>query len=218
MTATLAGATGLTGTFLLEELLQDPFFDTVRILIRRPVERTHPRLEKKLVDFNDGDSLLVAISNSDVLFCTVGTTQRKVKGDRAAYRKVDFDIPVNLARYAKMTGCETLILVSSVGASSTSRSFYLKLKGEMEESVIKAGLRSVYIFQPSMLLGDRSESRPLEHAGQLLMKLFSPLIPAKYKPVRARDVAMAMVSLSKQPEPGVWIIDNKKIKFIADSK
>ena len=74
-TATLIGATGLIGGYLLDELLNDPFYDTIRILIRRPLELTHPKLEKKLVDFNDSDSLLVAIANSDVVFCTVGTTQ-----------------------------------------------------------------------------------------------------------------------------------------------
>ena len=84
MTATIIGATGLIGSFLLEELLNDPYFDTVRILIRRPIDITHPKLEKKIVDFNDSDSLLVALSNSDVVFCSIGSTMKKVKGDKEA--------------------------------------------------------------------------------------------------------------------------------------
>ncbi len=108
MTATLIGATGLIGNYLLEELLQDDYFDKVKILIRRPMEFSHPKLEKKLVDFNDGDSMLVALSNSDVVFCSIGTTQKKVKGDKDAYRKIDYDIAVNAARFSKMVGCETL--------------------------------------------------------------------------------------------------------------
>ncbi|MEP6701262.1 MAG: NAD(P)H-binding protein, partial [Bacteroidota bacterium] len=106
MTATIIGATGLIGGFLLEDLLLDNYYDTVRILIRRPIELTHSKLEKKLVDFNDGDSMLVALSNSDVVFCAIGTTQKKVKNDKAAYRKVDYDIAVNAARFCKMSGCE----------------------------------------------------------------------------------------------------------------
>src|SRR5687767_3123462 len=93
-TAVLIGATGLTGNYLLNELLNDPFYDTVKILIRRPLDINNSKLEKKIVDFNDSDSVLIAISNSDVVFCAVGTTQRNVKGDKEAYRKVDFDIPI----------------------------------------------------------------------------------------------------------------------------
>src|ERR1700693_448276 len=101
-TATLIGATGLIGGELLKLLLDDPYFETVRILVRRPFAPEHPKLEKKLVDFNDADSLLVALDGSDTVFVAVGTTQRKVKGDQQAYRRVDYDIPVNVARYCKI--------------------------------------------------------------------------------------------------------------------
>src|ERR1043165_9751913 len=130
MIATLVGSTGLTGGHLLNELLDDPYFDTVRILIRRPVNITHPKLEKKIVDFNDSDSLLIALSNSNVIFCAIGTTQKKVKGDKDVYRSIDVHIPVKLAKFSKMVGCEKFIFVSSIGANSKSNSFYLKLKGE----------------------------------------------------------------------------------------
>ena len=80
MTATIVGSTGLIGNYLLEQLLQDEYFDTVRILIRRSLELTHPKLEKKLVDFTDTESLRLGLEGSDVIFCTIGTTQKKVKG------------------------------------------------------------------------------------------------------------------------------------------
>ncbi len=102
--ATLAGATGLIGGELLKLLLDDNYFGKVRILVRRPFALEHPKLEKKVVDFNDADSLLLALDGSDAIFVTVGTTQKKVKGDKDAYRKVDFDIPVSIARYGKMIG------------------------------------------------------------------------------------------------------------------
>ena len=134
-TATLIGATGLIGGELLNLLLEDGYFRTVRVLIRRPYNREHPRLEKKLVDFNDNDSMLVALDNSDVVFSAVGTTQKQVKGDKQLYRKIDYNIPVHAARFCKMTGCKTFVLVSSVGANSESNTFYLKLKGEVEDAV-----------------------------------------------------------------------------------
>lgn len=106
MRATVIGATGLIGSHLLELLLADDNFDSVRILLRRPFDLTHPKLEKKLVDFSDMENFRLALEDSDVIFCAIGTTQKKVKGDKSAYRKVDFDIAVNAAQLGKLCGCE----------------------------------------------------------------------------------------------------------------
>jgi uncharacterized protein YbjT (DUF2867 family) len=211
MTATLVGATGLIGSYLLEELLNDPYFDTVRILIRRPIDITHPKLEKKIVDFNDSDSLLVALSNSDVLFCSIGSTMKKVKGDKEAYRKIDFDIPVKLARFCKMTDCEKFILVSSAGANSKSRNFYQHLKGETDEAVKTVGLKTIHIMRPSLLLGERKEFRLGENIGKAVMTGLSFLIPEKYKAIQGKDVAKVMLVLAKKNEKGVFVHENKEI-------
>ena len=104
-TATLIGATGLIGGELLSLLLDDDYFDKVRILIRRPFLMNHPKLERKLVDFSDPDSLLVDLDESDAVFCAIGTTMKKVKGNKQVYRKIDYDIPVNIARYCKIMNC-----------------------------------------------------------------------------------------------------------------
>jgi uncharacterized protein YbjT (DUF2867 family) len=214
MTATIIGATGLIGSHLLNELLDDPYFDTVRILIRRPLDLTHPKLEKKVIDFEDSDSVLVALSNSNVLFCSVGTTQRKVKGDKAAYRKIDFDIPVKLARFSKMTGCEKFILVSSVGAGSKSNNFYLRLKGEVEDVVKTVGLRSLHIMRPTFLIGERKEFRFGEMIGKPLMQIFSFAIPAKYKAIHAKDVAKAMTAIAKGKNEGIFVYEHDQIKAL----
>lgn len=214
MTATLIGTTGLIGNYLLEELLQDDFFDTVKILIRRPMEFSHSKLEKKLVDFNDGDSVLVALSNSDVIFCAIGTTQKKVKGDKEAYRKIDYDIAVNAARFSKMSGCETFVLVSSVGANSKSNNFYLKLKGEIEEAVNSVGIESVHIMQPSLLMGERKEQRMGESLSKKIMPAISFLFPSKYKPIHGREVAIAMKNCSKENKKGNFTYDYKSIKAL----
>lgn len=204
MTATLIGATGLIGNYLLEELLKDDFYHTVRILTRRPVELSHPKLEKKLVNFSDMENFRLALEDTDVVYCAIGTTQKKVKGDKDAYRKIDYDITVNAARFCKLNGCETFVFVSSVGANSKSTNFYLKLKGEIEEAVKAVGLRTVHIMQPSLLLGNRKESRISEKIAQWVMPVFSFLIPSKYKPIRAIDVAKAMINFSRKNISGTY--------------
>jgi len=215
MTATLVGATGLIGSYLLKELLNDPYFETVRILIRRPIDITNPKLEKKLVDFNDSDSVLVAISNSDIVFCAIGSTMKKVKGDKDAYRKIDFDIPVNLARFCKMTDCEKFILVSSAGANSKSTNFYQRLKGETDEAVKEVGPKTVHIMRPSLLLGERKEFRLGENIGKAVMTSLSFLIPEQYKAIQSKDVAKVMVALAKKKEEGVFIHENSEIRELS---
>ena len=212
MTATLIGTTGLIGGYLLEELLQDDYYDTIRILIRRPLELIHPKLEKKLVDFTDAESFRLALKGNDVVFCTIGTTQKKVKGDKEAYRKVDYDITVNAAKFCKMNGCETFVFVSSVGANSKSNNFYLKLKGEVEDAVKAVGLKSVHIMRPSVLLGDRKEFRLGEKISKGMMSTFSFLIPSKYKPIHGRDVAKAMVAAAKKHDEGFFVLEYSGIK------
>jgi uncharacterized protein YbjT (DUF2867 family) len=205
MRATLIGATGLIGSQLLEMLLTDDYFDTVRIIIRRPMELTHPKLEKKLVDFSDMEVFRLALEDNDVVFSCIGTTQKKVKGDKEAYRKIDYDITVNAARLCKLNGCETFVFVSSVGANCKSNNFYLKLKGEIEESVNETGIKSIHIMRPSALSGNRKEFRPGEKLALWVMTVLSFLIPAKYKPIKAADVAKKMIAVSKKNEPGCLV-------------
>jgi len=184
MTATIIGSTGLIGGYLLELLLKDDHFNSIRVLVRRPFEPDHSKLEKKLVDFTDEESFRLALEGSNVVFCCIGTTQKKVKGDKEAYRKIDYDITVNAARFCKLNGCETFVFVSSVGANSKS-------------AVKVVGLKHVYIMQPSLLLGNRKESRLGEKVAQWVMPVFSFLIPKKYRPVKARDVAKEMIRMTR---------------------
>lgn len=200
MHATIIGSTGLIGTHLLNLLINNPDYSTVRILIRRPVEFSHPKLEKKLVDFNDMESFRLALEGTEVIFCCIGTTMKKMKGDKEAYRKIDYDIAIHAAQLGKACGCEKFVLVSAVGADSSSRNFYLKLKGETEEGVQASGIESVYILRPSLLIGNRKEFRAGEKLATWLMPLFAFLLPARYRPVKASDVAKAMVNAVKDPD------------------
>lgn len=214
-TATVIGATGLIGSHLVEQLQQDNSVETIRLIVRRPVQFPQSKVEMKLVNFADPESFKLAIDGSDVVFCAVGTTQKKVKGNKDAYRKVDYDIAVNAARFCAETGCQKFLLVSSVGANSQSNNFYLKLKGEVEEAVQKKAIPLTAIFRPSILLGDRKESRPAEKVAQGLMKGLSLLLLggwSKYKAIHAKDVAAAMIRASKQ-EDGLYISEYNRMQL-----
>jgi uncharacterized protein YbjT (DUF2867 family) len=209
-TATVIGATGLIGGHLVEQLLNDEQFNAVRLVVRKPISIAHPKAEIKLVDFSDPESLKLAIDGSDAVFATVGTTQKKVKGDKQAYRKVDYDIPVNAARFCAETKCETFLLVSAVGANSHSKNFYLQLKGEVEEDVQQLPIQRICIFRPSLLLGKRKENRPAEKISQFIMPLFSFLLQGrlkKYHPVPASEVATAMIRAAKSSKEGKFIFE-----------
>jgi len=216
--ATVIGSTGLIGSSLIQLLQVDDAFETVRALVRRPVTFKHPKMEMKLVNFDDPESVKLAIDGSDAVFCAVGTIQKKVKGNKGAYRKVDYDIPVNAARFCAETDCRNFLLVSSVGANSSASNFYLKLKGEVEEAVQKFPIRSISIFQPSILLGNRQESRPGEKLGQAVMSFFSFMMLGqweKYRPIEAENVAKAMIEAAKRNEAGVSIHTYESMRQLA---
>lgn len=217
--ATIVGATGLIGNYLLEALLKDDYFSTVRIIVRRPSPKTDSKMEVKLVDFNDAESFKLALEGSDTIFCCIGTTQKNVKGDNNLYRKIDYDIPLNAARFGKEIGCEKFIIITAVGANSHSRTFYLRLKGEVENAIHSVGLEGVHIFQPSMLLGERKEKRTGEKLLQGSMKLisgvfFGPL--RKFKAIHGKIVAKAMLNAAKKEEKGFIRYTYADIKKLAE--
>ena len=125
-TAVVIGATGLIGHLVVEYLLKDPSFKKVRILVREKTGIFHAKLEEKIFNFADGEDFANKFGKGDVIFSCVGTTQKKVQGDKSAYRKVDFDIPVHAAKIGIENGFKKFMLVSSVGADAKAKNFYLK--------------------------------------------------------------------------------------------
>jgi uncharacterized protein YbjT (DUF2867 family) len=205
-TAVVIGATGLIGSEVVQLLLHDTAFTEVRVLVRRPISFSHPKLTVQIVSFDNYHELKEKISAGHSIFCCVGTTQKKVHGDKTAYRKVDFDIPVNSANAAIENGFKKYLLISAIGANHKSNNFYLKLKGEVEEAIIKLPFESIHLFRPSLLIGDRKEFRAGEKIAQVSMQLFSFLFLGplkKYKPINSSDVAKAMVAASKPQSKGI---------------
>jgi uncharacterized protein YbjT (DUF2867 family) len=218
-TAVVIGATGMVGSLVVEGLLTDPLFKKVRLLVRRPIEEQHEKLETAIVDFDDRIDLANKMGTGHSIFCCVGTTEKKVKGDKAAYRKVDFDIPFKAAQIAADAGFSKYLLVSSAGADAASTNFYLQLKGEVEKAIDMEKLDSVHIFRPGFLLGNRKEFRPGEFAGKYLMKAFSFLMKgklSKYKAIEAKTVAYAMIAASKSLNPGSYIYHNRDMISMAE--
>lgn len=208
LTAVVLGATGLIGEQLVQQLLDDPAFSKVRILARRQVELSHPKLEVAVVNFDNLAQYRNKMGQGDCIFCCIGTTNSKVKGDKAAYRKIDFDISVNAAKMGKDAGFTTYLLVSAVGANAASSNFYLKLKGEVENAVAAIGFESFHSFRPSMLFGKRKEFRLGEAIGKGVMKILSVLFIGglkKYRGIEGVIVAKALVVAAKSDEKGTSV-------------
>ena len=201
-TALIAGATGLVGSLCLKQLLDDPAYAQVISISRRPASESHPKLVQKLVDF-DNLSQLAPIAANDA-FCAMGTTNAKA-GSQETYRKIDFGYSKAFAEFALAGGAQQFALVSSVGANARSRAFYLRTKGELEEAVKALTFKSVSIFQPSFLMGSRTEQRSGEGIGLALAKALQFAFiggASKYRPIPASMVAAAMIAAVKRAEPG----------------
>lgn len=204
--AVVLGATGLVGRSLLEQLLQRGDYPLIVAPTRRPLQLPAPRLFNPVTDFSEASSLLDGTVVRDV-YCCLGTTMHKA-GNRRQFEEVDYHLIVNLARMARAHGAERLAVVSALGASATSRIYYSRVKGRMEEALSGIGYESLQILRPSLLLGARDERRPAEALAQKL----SPYVGwlwrgrlATYRPVAAADVAAAMIRLTLAGEPGVHI-------------
>ena len=202
--AAIAGATGLTGHYVLNRLLDDGGFDPVLAVLRKPMHRNHPRLREKVVEFDSLSAL--APAHIDIAFCCLGTTIRKA-GSKEAFRKVDHNYVLAFAKWARDNGAKHLLLVSSVSASPDSGNFYLRVKGETERDLEQLGFEWLDIFQPSFLLGNRAESRPGERIGQAVIQavefaLAGPL--ERYRGISGATVAQAMLARANDPgSPGV---------------
>ncbi len=217
-TVTIVGATGLVGSYLLQTLQNDDAVTTIKVLTRRPVSLHHPKLQVFQADFEDSSALEAVITGSDAVFCAIGTTRQKVNGDKLAYRKVDYDIPVRLAHICETTGCTSYLIVSSVGADSSSRNFYLRLKGAVEDKLKTMEIPGVHVFCPSMLLGKRKEFRFGERIAAVIMKTLSLIIPSKYRAIEAADVARAMAAVSGTEARGYHIYHYREIRELSAAR
>jgi uncharacterized protein YbjT (DUF2867 family) len=188
----LAGASGLVGGHLLRALLADDSVAEIRALVRRAPNITHPKLTPHVVDFRQ----LPSLPEVDEIYLALGTTIR-IAGSQQAFRAVDLDANLAVAKTGVAAGARRVALVSAVGADARSRIFYNRVKGELEEALARLPLDALVIAQPSLLLGDRAAlKQPLrvgERFASWLSPLLKPLLPANYRPVEADAVARALL-------------------------
>tara|TARA_B000000532_G_scaffold23205_1_gene15790 strand:- start:109 stop:759 length:651 start_codon:yes stop_codon:yes gene_type:complete len=208
---TLFGSTGLIGNEILKLLENDSDFEKINVVSRRPVELKSRKSSLNIIDFKDFNSYLDVIDGSDIVLAAIGTTQSKVGFNKKKYREIDFDIISNAVKACKEKNVKHFSFVSSAGADINNKSFYLKLKGEIEKEVESKQLNSSTVYRPSLLLGNRKENRFGEKVAQILIPLISFLFPDNYKPIKAIDVAKAMVTESKKIEPGFKIYHYRDI-------
>ena len=191
------GSTGLIGSNLLKYLENDIYFSKVNVITRKPIHFKNSKFKNIVIDFSDINSIQNSLKNSQIVFVSIGTTQSKVNWDLKKYKKIDYEIPINIAKAAKKLNINKYLIVSSAGADINAKGFYLSLKGQIESDIIKIGIKNTYIFRPSLLLGARKENRVGEKIAQVIMPLFSFLLPKKYRPINAESVAKSMINLSK---------------------
>ncbi len=197
----MAGATGLVGRAVLAALLTDKRYAAVHALVRRAPATQHPKLTNHAVDFVQ----LPKLPALDDVYIALGTTI-KAAGSQQAFRAIDFDAVLAVAKAARKAGATRLGVVSAMGASAHSSVFYNRVKGEMEQALANAGFQSLVIARPSMLDGDRAAlaqpTRLGERVGLALMGALRPVIPANYQAIKAADVATALVAAVIDGRPG----------------
>jgi uncharacterized protein YbjT (DUF2867 family) len=184
----------------------------VHVWTRGSIKKEHSKLKAQTIDFDRLQDLRIEAND---VYCCIGTTIRQA-GSQAAFRRVDFDYPVSLARAAARDGVQRLLVVSALGASPRSRVFYNRVKGEMEEAVRAAGVAKTLIFRPSLLSGPRAQQRTGERLGLVLGAVLGPLL-GRYRPIHGDLVAAAMLRAARDDLPS-QVFESPQIRALAQSR
>ncbi len=217
--AAVFGATGLIGQKLLPLLLDNDAYSKVTIFVRQPTDSHHPKLQEIPIDFSRLDKEAEHFPKAHDVFICLGTTMKKA-GSRDAFRQVDYEYITRAAQAFCNKGANQLLLVSSIGAHPDSRFFYSRVKGETENSIKSLPFWSHHIFRPSVLLGERNESRWGENFAGVLGKGINKLtggLLKKYSPIEAEVVAASMVAAAQRFVPGIHTYESDMLQDLATS-
>lgn len=220
--AIIAGSTGETGKRLLGNLIADNLVTEIHLLVRSPTGLVNPKIQQHIVDFNNLDTTLIPHSAllKTIAYCTLGTTIKKA-GSRDKFAQVDLEFVINFAHWSLKNECNEFAVISSLGADKTSNNFYLKTKGQMEYELSSLPWKSLWVFRPSLLTGQRSEFRLAERLGAITAKLISPLLLGplkKYTPIEMDDVAKSLSALIYEEQSGINIIESNDISRMASER
>ena len=216
-TAIIVGASGLIGKTLVRKLLEDNRYKSVKVFVRRSINISNTKLVEYIVDFDKITDWKNKITG-DELYSAMGTTIKKA-GSKEAQYKIDVTYQYEFAKAAAENGVKSYFLVSSSGANTKSKLFYMKIKGELEEKVKLLSFNKIRIFRPSLLLGDRDEKRFGEKAAERLLKIVVPLFPflKNQRPIEGEKVARAMiVSANEDDKERIKILEPLEIFQLAE--
>jgi nucleoside-diphosphate-sugar epimerase len=211
MIACIAGATGLTGSFLLNDLLLDPQIKKVYALVRKTTGIASEKLQE--IVFSDDFSAIELPESPNYFFCCLGTTIKKA-GSKEAFRQVDVILPQQLITMAEKYQAKSFVLQSSLSANVRSSNFYLHCKGEAEEFLRLSKISSKCTVRPSILVGPRKEFRLGERIGLFFMQILRPIFIGKlkrYRAVHVEKVAKAMIRVTKNQAPGWLVIESEAL-------
>ena len=213
--ALIIGSTGLTGSELVNLLLDSNDYTKVITFVKRDSGIKHPKLTQYVIDFDKPETYKDLVVGDD-FFCAIGTTIKKA-GSQNAFRKVDFEYPKQFAAFALDNKVKQFLIISSLNADAMSGNFYLKTKGEIQDFLKNCAFESVAVLQPSLLLGNRTEFRLGEKVGAFFMKAFSFVFQGnlkKYKPIEGKTVAKALLKIAQKNVKGFKIYESDVMQEI----
>jgi len=198
-TALVFGSSGLVGSHLVRLLNKNSIYEKIKLFVRSTSEIKTSKIEIINTDFNNLSNHKEDINGDDCFFC-IGTTKKNTP-DKDEYRRIEYDIPVEIAKIAKSNSINSFFYVSSGFADPKSSGAYLKNKGQVEEELIKLNFSILGIMRPSFLVGNRKEKRPGEEVGIFFFKIFSPLLLGplkKMRPIQSEKVAKVMIKVANE--------------------
>ena len=213
-TALLFGASGLVGSHVLNQLISNNSYSKIKLFVRTTINISDPKIEIIQTDFKNLENHREDIKGDDCFFC-IGTT-KKNSPDKNEYKRVELEVPKQVAQIAKSNSVNSFVFISSGYADPKSSGDYLKFKGEVEEELKRLNFQKLGIMRPSFLLGDRKEKRIGEKIGIFVFKLLSPLFLGplkKMKPIHSATVAKGMIAII-QNDSSQTIFESNEISEI----
>lgn len=215
-TAIILGASGLTGGLLLEKLIVDDRYESIKLFSRSRIKGLPNKVKQYIGDLLELEQFKNDFTGDEV-YCCIGTTAKKTP-DKSLYRDIDYGIPVAAAKLAKANGINTFLVISAMGANKKSSVFYNRTKGEMEQEVLNQAIPRTSILRPSLIGGERNEQRLLEKIGLVVFKVIQPLFIGplkKYRIINADSIAQAMLNLANTTSNTDVIITSNDIEQLA---
>ncbi|HAF76652.1 MAG TPA: nucleoside-diphosphate sugar epimerase [Maribacter sp.] len=215
-TAIILGASGLTGGLLLEKLIVDDRYESIKLFSRSSIKGLPNKVKQYIGDLLELEQFKNDFTGDEV-YCCIGTTAKKTP-DKSLYRDIDYGIPVAAAKLAKANRINTFLVISAMGANKKSNIFYNRTKGEMEQEVLNQAIPRTSILRPSLIGGERNEQRLLEKIGLVVFKVIQPLFIGplkKYRIINADSIAQAMLNLANTTSNTDVIITSDDIEQLA---